>query len=67
VKPLGFGAIPTRLVGRTPLRISELGFGAAPLGNLYHPVSDADAEGALAAALEAGWAISIPRLFMASA
>ena len=38
------------------MRVPELGFGAAPLGNLYRPVSDADAQGALSAALAAGMA-----------
>ncbi|NUT58403.1 MAG: hypothetical protein HOQ00_06095, partial [Agromyces sp.] len=33
-------------------RLGPLGFGAAPIGNLYRPVSDEDA----AAALEAAWA-----------
>ncbi|GAA2672877.1 MULTISPECIES: aldo/keto reductase [Actinosynnema] len=32
----------------------RLGFGAAPLGNLYEPVADADAEAAVRAAWEAG-------------
>ncbi|WP_440900436.1 aldo/keto reductase [Actinosynnema sp.] len=34
--------------------LSRLGFGAAPLGNLYEPVADADAEAAVRAAWEAG-------------
>jgi D-threo-aldose 1-dehydrogenase len=37
------------------LSFSELGFGAAPLGNLYRPVSDKDA----AATLEAAWKAGI--------
>lgn len=47
-------AIPTRALGRTGLAVAELGFGAATLGNLYHPVSDADARAALEAALASG-------------
>lgn len=46
--------IPTRPLGRTGIEVSELGFGAASLGNLYHPVSDADARSALDGALAGG-------------
>lgn len=46
--------IPQRAIGRTGLTVPELGFGAASLGNLYAPVSDADARGAIDAALAAG-------------
>ncbi len=35
-------------------RLPRLGFGAAPIGNLYQPVSDAQAGAAVAAALDAG-------------
>ncbi|WP_299837559.1 aldo/keto reductase [uncultured Jannaschia sp.] len=37
-----------------PVRLTRMGFGAAPLGNLYRAVSDADAQDALDAAWEAG-------------
>lgn len=47
-------AISHRTVGTTGLTVPELGFGAASLGNLYAPVSDADARGAIDAALAAG-------------
>lgn len=47
-------AIPHRPIGQTGLSVPELGFGAAALGNLYHPVPDADARAALDAALAAG-------------
>lgn len=47
-------AIPRRAMPRLGLSVTELGFGAATLGNLYRPVSDADAREALAAALDAG-------------
>ncbi len=36
------------------LRFTELGFGTAPLGNLFKPVSDKDADATLEAAWEAG-------------
>ncbi len=39
-----------RRIGRTSLRVTPLGFGGAPLGNLLAPVSDADAAAAVAAA-----------------
>lgn len=47
-------AIATRRLGRTPLRLSEIGFGAAGIGNLYAAVGDAQAAQALDAAWEAG-------------
>ena len=43
-----------RPVPRTSLSLPELGFGAASVGNLYAPVSGAEAAGALAAAFDAG-------------
>ncbi len=46
--------IPKRTITRTGLAISELGFGAASLGNLYRPVGDGEARATLEAALEAG-------------
>jgi D-threo-aldose 1-dehydrogenase len=47
-----------RAIGKTKLSVTTLGFGAAPLGNLYEPVSDAAAR----ASLDAAWA-SGRRLF----
>jgi D-threo-aldose 1-dehydrogenase len=44
-------------IGRTGLEVSRLGFGAAALGNLYAPVSDAAAAEAVAAACSAGIAL----------
>ena len=41
-----------RALGATA--VTELAFGTAPIGNLYTPVSDADAEAALRAAWEGG-------------
>ena len=46
--------LPTRAVGRTKLSVPELGFGAAPLGNLYGAMSDADARDTVLAALQGG-------------
>lgn len=44
----------TRRLGRTDVRITELGFGAAPLGNLYTPIGDDEATAAVDAAWDAG-------------
>jgi len=41
-------------IGRTGLQVTRLGFGSAPIGNLLREVSEADARGALNAAIEAG-------------
>jgi D-threo-aldose 1-dehydrogenase len=46
--------LPTRFIGRTALSVTELGFGAASLGNLYRPVSDSDARDTAIAAIDAG-------------
>ena len=47
-------ALPKRHIRRSHLSLSEIGFGAAPVGNLYRPVPDQDARDTLQAALEAG-------------
>ncbi|HCQ01469.1 MAG TPA: aldo/keto reductase, partial [Candidatus Latescibacteria bacterium] len=36
-------AISTRQLGKTEVHVTELGFGGAPLGELFHPVSDEQA------------------------
>jgi D-threo-aldose 1-dehydrogenase len=41
-------------IGRRGVRVSPLGFGGAPIGNLYTPVSEADAQAALHGALARG-------------
>ena len=46
--------IPYRALGRTGLRVSQLGFGGAPLGNLFAALSDAAAGETVAAAFESG-------------
>jgi D-threo-aldose 1-dehydrogenase len=38
-------------LGRTTVQVTELGFGGAPIGNLYAPVSDEQAR----AAADAAW------------
>jgi len=46
--------LPTRPLGRTPLRLTEIGFGAASLGNLHQRIDDATARAAVHAAVAAG-------------
>jgi len=46
--------IPTREIGDTGVLITELGFGGAPIGNLYAPLSDEQAETTVHRALETG-------------
>lgn len=41
-------------LGRTQLRVPRIGFGGAPLGNLFARVAESDARDALAAAYDAG-------------
>lgn len=43
-----------RLLGRTSLSLTALGFGGSSVGNLYGPVSEDDALGAIGEAYEAG-------------
>ncbi|MFE2972576.1 aldo/keto reductase [Streptomyces sp. NPDC059340] len=42
------------VLGPRPVRVSELAFGAAAIGNLFTPVTDSEAEEAVAAAWECG-------------
>lgn len=46
--------IASRRLGNTGLHLAELGFGTAPLGNLFRTLSDRDAAATVAAALAAG-------------
>ena len=48
-------SLKRRALGRTGLSVTELGFGGAPLGNLFRPVSDDAAQATLAAARAAGF------------
>lgn len=43
-----------RTLGRTGIEVSALGFGGAPLGDLYAPIDDATAIATVEAALDAG-------------
>ncbi|MEV7680535.1 aldo/keto reductase [Streptomyces sp. NPDC088341] len=43
-----------RPLGRTQVRVGPLGFGGAPLGNLYTPIDDGQARAAVDAAWDAG-------------
>src|SRR5262249_47033341 len=47
-------AMPRRVLGRTALKVSILGFGSAPLGDLYARLDDATAIEAVERALELG-------------
>lgn len=49
-----FNFLPARIFGRSTLPMSLLGFGAAPIGNLYQPLSDAQATSAVKSALDSG-------------
>lgn len=46
--------IPFRTIPRAKIDVSEIGFGAAPLGNLYHPITDLEARATLERGLAAG-------------
>ncbi|MHB2169707.1 aldo/keto reductase [Alsobacter sp. R-9] len=47
-------SLPRRAIGTTGLDVPVLGFGCVPLGGLFSEVSDADARGAVSAALARG-------------
>jgi aryl-alcohol dehydrogenase-like predicted oxidoreductase len=47
------GGLPSRQLGRTGLRVTEVGLGAAPLGNLYNEISDEQARATLTVDLPA--------------
>ena len=47
--------IALRDLGRTGLKVTELGFGTAPLGNLFRPLPDEAARLTLAAAERTGF------------
>ncbi len=41
-------------IAQTEVRVTTLGFGGAPVGNLFHSTTDAEAEGAVSAAWDGG-------------
>jgi D-threo-aldose 1-dehydrogenase len=48
-------SLKQRVLGRTGLTVTELGFGGAPLGNLFRPLPDGKAQATLAAARAGGF------------
>jgi D-threo-aldose 1-dehydrogenase len=48
-------SLPRRPLGSTGLKLTELGFGGAPLGNLFRPLPDETARATLAAVKAAGF------------
>ena len=48
------GDIAKRQVGRTGVAVTEMGFGGAPLGELFERVGEAEAQATLQAAWDAG-------------
>jgi D-threo-aldose 1-dehydrogenase len=51
---IGMDPTATRLLGRTGVELTQLGFGGAPLGDLFVKISEADAEQTLATAWNSG-------------
>lgn len=47
--------ISTRPIGKSSLRVTELGFGGAPLGNLYRVLADEEAEATVSEAFSMGF------------
>ncbi|UTW45462.1 aldo/keto reductase [bacterium SCSIO 12696] len=48
-------SVEQRQIGNTGLAIHTFGFGCAPLGNLYNPISDEDAKNTLQTAWDGGY------------
>lgn len=55
--PSSLPPIPRRPLGESGLEVTALGFGGAPLGDLYAPLDDATAIATVEAALDAGIAL----------
>jgi D-threo-aldose 1-dehydrogenase len=54
VQPFESIDVKDRVIGRSSVTVSELGFGAAPIGNLYTAISDDEARATVDAAWDAG-------------
>ena len=54
MKPMPVASAERPTIGSRGIRVSALGFGGAPIGNLYSPVAEAEAQAALQEALNAG-------------
>src|SRR6185295_3373130 len=50
----GYMTLPTRKLGRTGLDVTVLGFGSAPLGDIYEVLDDATAIATVETAAESG-------------
>ena len=46
--------LPSRRLGRSPVRVTELSFGGVAIGNLFTEVTDDDAGAAIDAAWDGG-------------
>jgi len=47
--------LPVRKLKRADLQLTEIGFGASVMGNLYHPMADGEARATLDTALDGGF------------
>jgi D-threo-aldose 1-dehydrogenase len=54
-KRMGFAPIERAAIGTTGVDVTRLGFGSAPIGGLFTPVADADAE----AVVDRAWGLGI--------
>ena len=54
MSPVPIDPAETRALGRTAVRVTRLGFGGAPLGNLFRPIPEAQAVDTVRAAWAAG-------------
>ena len=54
MSPAPIDPVETRALGRTAVRVTRLGFGGAPLGNLFRPIPEDQAVDTVRAAWAAG-------------